>query len=278
MKKEKIGYLEIIGSAVLGSFIPILVRFGKDIGANNLVFFRILFAVIILGAWFFIFRKKLVPFKYNIWLMILFGALHSFVLLSHFAAVNLLSVANAVLLLHTFPIWMVIFSYFIFKEKINKKTIFALVVSFTGVIILLYPEKIIGNNLFGYILGIFSGFGAGLVYVLSKKLKKYDSVSLTFWQNLIAIPFALPLIFLELVKFSYYNLFIILLISFCGVGLFVLLFNGLKKVKASIGGIVLLLEVIIPVIFALFFFKEIPSLYSVIGGVLILIGVYIACK
>ncbi|MEI7719264.1 MAG: DMT family transporter, partial [archaeon] len=121
--------------------------------------------------------------------------------------------------------------------------------------------------------------GMELVYTLSKTFKKYDKVSLTFWQNLIAIPFVLPLLFIDFPKFSLFDTGIVLLLGslFTAVP-FILIFKGFGKVDAQKGSIVIMLDIVFAVIFAWLIFQEIPSIITIIGGILILIGSYIITK
>ncbi len=275
-KSEKNGYIQIIIASILFAFIPILVRLDKSFGVYFLTFLRTLFAAILLGVYFFIFRKKLVPLKYEKGKLVFFGAIHGFIILGYFIAIQYLSISSAVLLLYSAPIWMIIFSHFILKEKIRDRTIFALIISIIGVIFVLNPQNIfVSGNLIGSLAALISGVGFGLVYVLSKTFKKYDKVSLTFWQNLIAIPFLIPVLFFKIPQYNLNSLIISISLGLLTVFAFILVFKGLSKVSAQSAGVVVLLEIIFPIILAFIFFKEIPSNYSIVGGVLILIGSYI---
>ena len=203
MKKENFGYIQILIASLLFAFVPIMVRFGENLGPYNLSFFRVLVVVIFLGLFFLSSRFKLSPFKYEKKKLLFFGVIHGFIILGYFIAIKSLSIASAVLLLYSSAIWIVIFSHFILKEKLTKRTWFALFIAFLGVILVLKPDKfLLSESLIGSFSGLLAGVGFGLVYVLSKTFKKYDKVSLTFWQNLIALPFLFPLIFIDLPIFT----------------------------------------------------------------------------
>lgn len=281
MKKESIGYLQVIIASALFGFIPLFVRFGKNLGSYNLAFFRVLVATIFLGLFFMFYRKiSLVPFKYEKRKLIFFGAIHGFIILGYFFAIQYLSIASAVLLLYSSSIWLVLFSYFILKEKITRRTIFALILAFIGVLFVLSPKNFfIRESLIGSIAGLLAGVGFGLVYALSKTFKKYDKVSLTFWQNLIALPFLFPLIFIDIPHFTITDIWIVVLLGslFTAVP-FILVFKGFQKIKAQKGGIVILLDIIFPILFAFLIFKEIPSFSAIIGMILIIIGTYLTAS
>jgi drug/metabolite transporter (DMT)-like permease len=281
MKKEIEGYIQIVIASFLFGFIPIIVRFGNAIGPYNLSFFRILIAVISLFLFFILFKKfKLAPLKHEKGKLIFFGAIHGFIILGYFLAIQFLSIASAVLLLYSSAIWMVIFSHFILKEKITKLSLVALVVAVVGLLLVVSPKDFfIKESLIGSVSGILAGIGFGLVYVMSKTFKKYDKISLTFWQNLIALPFLLPLIFIDIPRFSLNDVSLLILLGTVFTTLpFILVFKGFAKVKASNGAVFVLLDVIFPILFALLFFGEVPEIRVIIGGCLIILGSYFAAR
>lgn len=228
--------------------------------------------------YFFFSRKlSLAPFKYEKKKLLLFGATPGFIILGYFLAIQYLTIASAVLLLYSSSIWIVVFSYFILKEKITKKTFLALTIAFLGVVFVVSPQNFfLRESIIGSLAGLGAGVGMGLVYTLSKTFKKYDKVSLTFWQNLIAIPFVLPLIFIDLPKFSTFDIGIILLLGSVFTAIpFILIYKGFGKIDAQKGSIVIMLDIVFSVIFAWIVFKEVPTFLAIIGGILIMIGTYI---
>ena len=211
--------------------------------------------------------------------MLLFGAIHGFIYLGYFLAIQYLTIAFAILLVYLFPLWIMFFSHFILKEKITKKSIFILLIGLIGMAILLSPKDLfVTYNFWAILAGIASGIGAAFIYTISKTFKNYDKVSLTFWQNTIAVPFVFPLLFIDFPKFTVFDSFIVLALGLIGVFALILVFKGLHKVQAIKGGIVMLSEMIFPIILAFIFFKEIPSNITVFGGILILIAAFMATR
>lgn len=279
MDKETVGLIEVFFASLLFGLLPIVIRFGENLGPYNLSFFRVLVASICVFLFIMFSKKiKLIPFKYEKKKLLLFGAIHGFIILGYFLAIQYLTIASAVLLLYSSSIWIVVFSHFIVKEKITKRTFIALAIAFFGVIFVVSPQNFfLKESLVGSLAGLGAGIGMGLVYTLSKTFKKYDKVSLTFWQNLIAIPFVLPLLFIDSPKFSNtLDIGIILLLGsvFTAVP-FILIYKGFGKIDAQKGSIVIMLDIVFSVIFAWMIFKESPTILVIIGGVLIMIGTYI---
>lgn len=278
MEKETIGYVEVVSAAFLWGFLPIAVRFGQNLGAYNLSFFRVVVAAMALLAFSLLMRGyRIVGFKHERWKLLLFGALHGFIILGYFYAIQYLSITSAVLLLYSSSIWMVVFSILILKEKPTMRNIFSIILAFVGLVLITLPDlSSFGVSFIATIAGLLAGVGAALVYILSKTFKKYDKVSLTFWQNLIAIPFLLPLVFIQPPSFTLRDIGLVLVIGiFMTAVPFVLVYRGFQKIPASKGAVVMLMEMVFPIAIALIIFREIPTIYSAIGGLLIIIGCYI---
>ena len=280
MKKETIGFLEIFFASLLFGVFPIIVRYGENLGSYNLSFFRVLSATVILYLFVKISKKsKIVPFKYERKKLLFFGGVHGFIILGYFIAIKYLSIASAVLLIYSSSIWIVVFSYFILKEKITERTLIALLISFTGLIFVISPTSLfIKESFIGSISGLLAGIGMGLVYTLSKTFKKYDKISLTYWQNLIAIPFMIPLLFLDLPKFTFFDSLIVLLLGIVGVVGFVLIYRGFEKVNAQKGSVIIMLDIVFSILFAYILFNEVPRALAIFGGILILVGSYLITR
>lgn len=176
-----------------------------------------------------------------------------------------------------FPLWMALVSYFMLNEKITKRVLLALVISFIGLVLVLFPEgKFFSSNILGILSVLIAGFFAGLVYVMSKTFKTYDKFSLVFWQNIIATLFILPLFLINMPKrFSPIDSGLILIIGIATVIPFTLYYIALGKIKSCNAGVIMFLEGIIPIILTIAIFQEVPSLATFLGGILIFFGSYL---
>jgi len=280
MKKENIGYLQLILAEFLIAIPYILARFGKELGNSSLSFFRVFFAFAFLGIFALIFKKySITRIKKEKIKLLIFGALHGFIVLASYMSLNLLTISFAVILQSTIGIWTAIFSIILLKEKLKLNVVLALIISFAGLIIIVNPHNfLINNSLLGICAALFVGVFGGLVYALSKTFKSYDKISLTFWQNLIAVPFLIPLLFLYPPIFTGFSLTIFLSLGFFGAISFVFLYLGFGNVQGQKASALTLLYLVFAIIFGIFIFKEIPTLREVIGGVMIIFGSYLATR
>ena len=277
MKKEAKGYLNVILAQIIFSFMYIFVRFVESFGTYNLSFWRVFLSAAFLFVFSLLYRRyKIISPKYERGKLLFFGAIHGFIILASFLSIYYLSLASAMFLQATLSIWMAVFSYFILKEKIDARVVIALLISFIGLAVLLSPFNLLAEkSIIGICSALFVGIFGGLVYVISKTFKKYDPLSLTFWQNLIAVPFLLPLLFIQKPVLGLFNISFVAIIALCGAFGFLFMFFGLKLGKGSYAGVLTLINFVLVILLGIVFFNEIPSLREIIGGCFILVGVYL---
>ena len=131
MKKENIGYLQLIFAEFLIAIPYILARLGKELGNSNLSFFRVFLAFVFLGIFGLIFKKYSIAKMRNEKIkLIIFGALHGFIILASFISLNMLTISSAVILQSTIGLWTAIFSILLLKEKLKFNVILALIICF----------------------------------------------------------------------------------------------------------------------------------------------------
>jgi len=216
-------------------------------------------------------------------------------LLTQFAPVILgVPVSITVLLLYTSPIWTVIFSKFIFKEKITILKIVAIVLVLFGVVFLVDPRTIGGGgNMVGILLALAAGVFLSLWSIFGKICgnEKIHPVKTQFYTVLFTLIFIAILhpIAASLTKdfsltgFSF-NLPVIVWIY---LAIFALIssiiphlayYHGIKEVPASTAGVILLLEPLSGTLLAALFLAQAITLNIFLGGILILVANYLVIK
>lgn len=111
-----------------------------------------------------------------------------------FAATELTSIATAVSLLSTAPIFVMVISRFLFKEKWTSNKIIALILGVSGVILAVTGGVL--NSLSFNILGILFGLGAAITFgsmnLISKALlKNYNQLTILNYSFAFAVLFSL---------------------------------------------------------------------------------------
>ena len=172
-----LGYIFIILAASLWGFIGIFssLAFAEGLGPMEVAFWRALI------SWFFfgslaIVRKETHLVRKDIPLLAVFGLLGiSLFYISYQYSVKTGGAAFAAVLLYTAPAWVVICSFFIYKEKLTVNKIMAVLLVIAGVFLI---SKTGGNSNSATaisVMTIFSGLMSGFCYSLYYTIGKYFS-------------------------------------------------------------------------------------------------------
>lgn len=274
------GILFTMISAMIFGFTPILADMTYNLGNNSMsmTFYRNLFAVPFL---LFILKYKKIPLKINknefkdILIISIFGVALTTVLL--YSSYSYIGVGVATTLHFTFPIFVALACRFIFKEKLCKNKIIALITSFIG--ILFFMEKGSSSNILGILMALISGvtYAFYIVYLEKKKLININSYKLLFYIALfVSITMFLgnlfyPYIVVELPFKAYLLMFIVsILASVFGV---LLLKIGISIIGSTSAAIFSLFEPITSLIFGVLLLNENLNLMKIIGSLIIFISI-----
>jgi len=166
--KQPFGSLWMLIAALCFAIMGALVKVGSaKFSSAELVFYRSLFGFVMIFSTIHI--KKL-PIKTPHLQKQLLRAIVGFVaLLMFFYAISHLPLATAITLNYTSPLFLAALMPFMLHEKPRKMLYLALCISFVGVVLLLKPS-FAGEDALAGLMGLCSGFGAGLAYLLVKQL------------------------------------------------------------------------------------------------------------
>lgn len=278
MKSPKFqGYLFIaLASLILGSngiFAKIV-----DLPSPIILFYRFLVGTITVSL-FFLIRKGKIPIpKSNKKEILLFGFINTLLAVLAFYAFTNTSVANAEILLFAYPIYVVILSPLILKEKIEKATVLNLILSFAGLVFIAFSSRdsLSEQNTLGLISGFLAGITFAIFVFLAKIVRKgYDGMELNLYQLVISLFLLSPFLFIFQYKLVLSKVIMLIMMGFFHSALALsLYFIGIKHVKAQHVGIISYFEPLSAVVYAFIFLAEIPSIYTILGGGLILYSGY----
>ena len=200
---------------------------------------------------------------FNIPVMILgFGAL-IYIPFEQFKAMNFLS-----------PIIVVLLSFLIFREKIFKYRILALVIGFLGTIIIIRPGYVEFN--IGTIMVLVSLLFWSFIIILSKYVSKDDSpITMVSYQYTLMTFFALPLAIYFWETPSLSSILYVFIGAISGTILHLCLGLAYKYADLSVTQPIWFSGLIFGSGFGYFVFKEIPDLWTWIGGIVVFSSVLI---
>lgn len=164
------------------------------IGASAFVFFRILGAGILFWVIKSFIKEKVA--KKDLGRLILCGLLGVAAnQLLFFNGLNLTSPIDASIIITAIPILVIIFSFFLLKEKITSNKILGVTVGGIGAFLLIwYGKSAEGtSSLLGNLLVFINACSYGLYLVLVKPLmKKYNAITVVSWVFLFGFLFMFP--------------------------------------------------------------------------------------
>ena len=278
MTEEQKGYLKLILFSVFAGIIGIILRLVKNLDIFSVIFFRAIIAVIFLFI-VTILKKGIRELSLVSPLRtLLIGLFEGISIFLYFGAILRTSISNAIFLLYTAPVFLIILAKFFLKEKIEKDTITGMFLTLSGIILILDPRSFAfrSQETIGNLMGLGAGFFYSVMTFSAKPImKKVSGYYTTFWQYLI-VSFMF-LFFIETKSFNglYVNWWLLIIMGVLCTGIaFVLFMEGLKRVKAQKVLIVATVEPLAGTLAALLVLKEVPSFLTIIGAVLIIYGVY----
>jgi len=217
-------------------------------------------------------KLKLKPFGINKKYLIIRGAFGFLALVLYFFTLHKLTLASAVTLVYLSPIFTAIVGVFMLNEKIKAFQWFFFMMAFAGVGIL-YGFDIQGDPIW-VVFGVLSAILAAVAYVAVRKVKETDHpYVVVFYFPLIAVPFTALWSYFEWENPDFYQWLILIAIGlFTQIGQYYMA-KALQSERAE----KMVAMKYIGVIYALFFgyllFDETPSIYTILGILLVAGGV-----
>lgn len=283
--KSKLPVLCIISAGILWGTMGLWVRYFNSSGFSSmeLVAIRALVSLVIFGIYLFIKDKRLFRISLNnTWIFFGSGIICfiGFAFL-YFNTISHSTLAIAAILLYTSPIFVMLFSALLFKERLTVRKIFSLLLAFIGCILVSGIVKGDNNITFtGFLMGIGSGLGYGLYSIFTRYgLNKYDTLTVTFYTFVFAA-FGCTLIcdIPDLVHRIIDQEILIISILF-GIITSVLpyfLYNlGLRNTETSKAAIIACIEPVTATVFSITVFHEAFSLTMLSGIIFVLSAIAI---
>ncbi|RME55189.1 DMT family transporter [Candidatus Woesearchaeota archaeon] len=258
---------ELMLGVLLVAMVPIIIKI-YPIALFDLSFFRVLFAAVAILFYIKLRKKqKLLVQKQNVLLVFAFGLFHAITIVAYFYSVMKTNVSVATILLYCSIFYTSLISYFLFKEKFNFKLLVGGVMAMAGLILLFVNDINANMSITGYIFGAVAGLAMSLVLVTGKKLTNNTNVFvMLFYQNLIAAILLLPFVIIKKQNITYSLIFLTLFIGIvCTAIAYILIYRALTKISTTKTNIYFSFQIILPIIFGIFFLKEPVYITKIIG-------------
>jgi len=249
--ESKKAHMAVIIGCVFYSMNGLFISRIHDMDISPVIFYRLLFGLLFL-LMYIVARGKTpdLRLKKKKGILFLQGVLVVTCMLLYFTCLKITCVSIAILLQYTAPIYVMLASPFLLKEKIGKESIAALFIAITGVFLIVRPEggfsgiELTGSYMLGMIAGLLSGVVFAVLILNVKILKKeYPELAIIFWPMGIALLLLSPSAFDVSRDVLYSNLTVLAAFGIVSIGfgeIFTIL--GLANLKAQTGSLLALIE------------------------------------
>jgi len=177
------------------------------------------------------------------------------------------------------PIWIVLFSFLMLDERLNKYKILSVLIGFIGVLITVRPD-VESINL-GIIAAAVSAVAFALTNIYTRKLTRTEStLTILFFLTTIQLIFGLMTSLLDgkLDLPTNENIVWIVVIGFAGLGAHYCITTALSLAPPTVVAPIDLLRLPIVVLIGVFFYSEQGDIYIYLGAALIIFANWLNLK
>lgn len=270
MNNKQKGTLYIILSAFFFAMMNVFVRLSGDLPSVEKSFFRNLIAMIV-AAIILIKNKEGFSYKKNdlpfLILRSIFGTLG---ILANFYAVDHLLLADASILQKMNPFFVIIFSYFILKEKISFKQVIMIIIAFIGALFVVKPS-FDNANLFASLIAIIGAAGAGIAYTLVRLLSErgVEKSKIVFFFSAFSCIVLLPFLIFEFIPMTFLQFYYLIMAGLMAAGGQFAITSAYSYAPGKEISIFDYSQIIFSAVLGFFIFTQVPDTLSFVGYIII---------
>jgi drug/metabolite transporter (DMT)-like permease len=252
----------------------------------SIVFFRLIISsVILLSGALFIKRLQRIDRKDIKWIILLTLFEPCLYFIGESQGLTMISSTLAAVIIGTIPLFVPVGAYIFFREKLSLLNIAGILLSFTGILIVVMNRSLTFNaNPVGIILLFLAVFSAvGYTLMVRKLVGKYNPYTLVTYQNLLGIIFFLPLVAifenesLLAVDLTGRSLIALLCLAIFGSTLAFILYNySIKHLGASRANIFTNVIPVLTAVFSYYILNEEMTFRKVTGIAVVLAGLLLS--
>lgn len=282
----KIAVLSLIATNIMwGASAPIFKWSLQSVSPFTFAFFRFFLAALILLPFT---MHKLAIKKSDLSRLISLSFIGFFVHISVFLfGLTLSTSINAPIIASSAPIFLILGSMLLLKEKIKRKTIIGTVVSLLGVLVIILRPVLdsgIDGAIIGNILFVFSTISFVIYTLLLKEFKlHYSSITITFWLFAIAAVLFFPFFLWEKATADIFSIIdlrgligILYGAIFTSILSYVLFNFAIRRIATNEVGIFLYIDPVVGILIAMPLLGETITKSFMLGSILVFLGIYIA--
>lgn len=264
MNEKTRGALEMIVCAVLWSIGGILIKM-TSCSPFVIAGVRSLFAALCM-ALFMLVRK--IKFKVN--KKVVTGSIFTALTFIFFVLANKLTfAANAIVLQFTEPIFLLVFTALIYKERIKSKDMAAALVTLLG-IALFFADSVKGEKLLGNFVAICAGVSLAVVYMVFARVEENERMSGMLLGHLVTALFGCIMFFIYPSAVTLSDLFLMTVLGIFQLGIpYVLFCLAVGKCSPFACSLIGAIEPLLNPVWVMLFDGETPGKFALLGTLLV---------
>lgn len=265
------GIVFIIISALCFAFMNLFVRLSGDLPSLQKCFFRNFVAVFFaLGV--LLKNKQSLKFKKgNLKLLLLRSIAGTAGILGNFYAIDHIPLADASILNKMSPFFVIVFSFFILKEKLTFLQGAAVCIAFIGSLFIIKPS-FQNIDLIPSAAGLLGGMGAGFAYTMVRLLGKRgeNGSYIVFFFSAFSCLATLPFLIFDFHPMSWQQVLFLIGAGFAATGGQFSITAAYYHAPAREISVYDYSQIIFATLLGLFILGELPDIYSFIGYIIII--------
>ena len=276
------GILCIIIAGFGFALMSLFVKLSGDLPSMQKGFFRNIIAVFLssiplIKHW----RVINIPRNNTGWLVLISRSVFGTIgLVLNFYAISHISLADSSIIQKLSPFIIIILSYIFFKEEMTRFQVFAIIIAFIGITLIIKPS---GNNIIsmGALAALLGALCAGIAYTCVRYLGTHNISGefIIFFFSSLSSLMLLPYLILDYRTMTYYQLSMLLLAGISAtIGQYGVTF-AYKFAAAKNISVFDYSQVLFSGIFGYMFFGEFPDFQSLIGYIIVIsVGVVLVLR
>lgn len=264
------------------ALMSLFVKLSGDLPSIQKGFFRNIIAVFIssiplIKHW----RVINIPRNNTGWLVLISRSVFGTIgLVLNFYAISHISLADSSIIQKLSPFIIIILSYIFFKEEMTRFQVFAIIIAFIGITLIIKPS---GNNIIsmGALAALLGALCAGIAYTCVRYLGTHNISGefIIFFFSSLSSLMLLPYLILDYRTMTYYQLSMLLLAGISAtIGQYGVTF-AYKFAAAKNISVFDYSQVLFSGIFGYMFFGEFPDFQSLIGYIIVIsVGIVLVLR
>ena len=194
----------------------------------------------------------------------------SMIFVCYMPALKLTSAANAIVLQYTAPVYVLLFSSLIYKQRVRRGDILAVACTIAG-IALFFFDQLDADSLLGSILALISGVFLAGMFLIGGHINEQERLSGLLFAQVLSILIGIPFMFFSENQLSFNTVFFVVLLGVVQLGIpYVLYTRAARYCSPLQNTLIAVIEPLLNPLWVFLIIGESLSPFALVGGFVVL--------